>query len=71
VLVGLSSGSLLIVASYALASFIYAPLLPLTETYALKGLAERGRAYGPVRLWGSVAFIVSVVFLPIPFQRAI
>lgn len=57
VLVGLSSGSFLIMAAYALASFVYAPLLPLTEAYALKGLAERGRAYGPVRLWGSVAFI--------------
>ena len=33
-------------------------LMPLAETYALKGLAARGRAYGPVRLWGSVAFIV-------------
>jgi PPP family 3-phenylpropionic acid transporter len=31
--------------------------MPLAETYALKGLAERGRAYGPVRLWGSFAFI--------------
>jgi PPP family 3-phenylpropionic acid transporter len=57
VLVGFSSGGVLIVASYALASFIYTPLLPLTDAYALKGLAERGRAFGPVRLWGSVAFI--------------
>ena len=32
--------------------------MPLAETYALKGLAARGRAYGPVRLWGSVAFIL-------------
>jgi PPP family 3-phenylpropionic acid transporter len=29
----------------------------LTETYALRGLGARGRAYGPVRLWGSLAFI--------------
>ena len=34
------------------------PVMPLTETYALRGLAARGRAYGPVRLWGSLAFIV-------------
>ena len=32
--------------------------MPLAETYALKGLAARGRAYGPVRLWGSAAFIL-------------
>jgi MFS transporter, PPP family, 3-phenylpropionic acid transporter len=57
VLVGLSSGGVLIMASYALASFIYTPLLPLTDAYTLKGLAERGRAFGPVRLWGSVAFV--------------
>ena len=43
--------------TYALASLRYTPVMPLTETYALKGLAARGRAYGPVRLWGSVAFI--------------
>ena len=32
--------------------------MPLAETYALKGLGQRGRAYGPVRLWGSAAFIL-------------
>ena len=32
--------------------------MPLAETYALKGLSARGRAYGPVRLWGSAAFIL-------------
>jgi PPP family 3-phenylpropionic acid transporter len=32
--------------------------MPLAETYALKELAARKRAYGPVRLWGSFAFIV-------------
>jgi len=40
---------------YALVS----PIMPLTDAYALKGLAGRGRAYGPVRLWGSVAFIMA------------
>ena len=57
VFVGLSSGSLAILIAYTIASLAFTPLLPLTETYALKGLAERGRAYGPVRLWGSFAFI--------------
>lgn len=31
--------------------------MPLVETYALKELAARKRTYGPVRLWGSFAFI--------------
>ena len=57
-LVGLANGALLIFIAYAAASVAYAPVMPLTDAYALKGLAERGRAYGPVRLWGSVAFIV-------------
>ena len=59
VLVGLSAGTLAIFLTYAFASLLYAPVMPLTETYALKGLSARGRAYGPVRLWGSAAFIVA------------
>src|SRR5258705_8000885 len=56
---GLSAGFMMIMAAYALASAAYAPVLMLTDAYALRGLARRGRAYGPVRLWGSAAFIVS------------
>ncbi len=59
VLVGLSAGAVAIFLTYALASVFYAPVMPLTETYALKGLTVRGRAYGPVRLWGSVSFIAA------------
>jgi MFS transporter, PPP family, 3-phenylpropionic acid transporter len=57
VLVGLAAGTLTIFIAYTFASLLYAPVMPLTETYALNGLAARGRAYGPVRLWGSAAFI--------------
>jgi MFS transporter, PPP family, 3-phenylpropionic acid transporter len=57
-LVGAAAGAPAILAAYTLAAVAFTPLLPLTETYALKGLAARGRAYGPVRLWGSAAFIV-------------
>jgi MFS transporter, PPP family, 3-phenylpropionic acid transporter len=57
-LVGLAEGPVMILLAYALASFAYTPVMPLMETYALKGLTARGRAYGPVRLWGSAAFIV-------------
>ena len=55
VLVGLSAGTAMIAVTYTVAALLYAPVLPLTETYALKGLTARGRAYGPVRLWGSAA----------------
>jgi PPP family 3-phenylpropionic acid transporter len=33
--------------------------MPLLDAYALKGLALRGRAYSPVRLWGAGAFVIA------------
>src|SRR5882724_118382 len=54
-----AQGAVAIMLVYALASAAYAPVLMLTDAYALRGLARRGRAYGPVRLWGSAAFIVA------------
>jgi MFS transporter, PPP family, 3-phenylpropionic acid transporter len=58
VLVGISDGALAILLTVAFASIASTPVMPLTETYALRGLAARGRAYGPVRLWGSLAFVL-------------
>jgi MFS transporter, PPP family, 3-phenylpropionic acid transporter len=58
VLVGLAEGARAILIAYALAALALTPVMPLAETYALKGLGQRGRAYGPVRLWGSAAFIL-------------
>ena len=56
-MVGLANGATMILLSCALAAAVGGIALPLVETYALHGLAARGRAYGPVRSWGSVAFI--------------
>ena len=56
-LVGLSAGAVLILVAYALTSLATTPQMPLAEAYALKELGARRRAYGPVRLWGSFAFI--------------
>jgi MFS transporter, PPP family, 3-phenylpropionic acid transporter len=58
VLVGLSGGGTAILITYTLTALFSTPLMPLAETYALNGLLALGRAYGPVRLWGSLAFIV-------------
>jgi PPP family 3-phenylpropionic acid transporter len=58
VLLGLANGFLAILVLFALASAALSPASPLAETYSLRGLGQRNRAYGPVRLWGSVAFIV-------------
>ena len=57
--VGLVEGAVVILIAYAIAAIAFSPLLSLTDAYALNGLGARGRAYGPVRLWGSVAFIAA------------
>jgi MFS transporter, PPP family, 3-phenylpropionic acid transporter len=59
--VGLVEGAIAILLVYVIAAAAFSPMLALTDAYALSGLAARGRAYGPVRLWGSVAFIAGNV----------
>jgi PPP family 3-phenylpropionic acid transporter len=54
---GTAAGFPAIAAAYAAISIVYSPVLPLADSYGLRGLNARGLAYGPVRLWGSVAFI--------------
>jgi PPP family 3-phenylpropionic acid transporter len=58
-MMGLAGGFIAIFAAYAAISAVSAPVLPLADSYGLRGLRARGLAYGPVRLWGSVAFIVA------------
>ena len=58
VLVALAEGPAAILGAFTLASLALTPIMPLSETYALRGLSARGRAYGPVRLWGSATFIL-------------
>jgi PPP family 3-phenylpropionic acid transporter len=60
-LVAIAPGPLAILATFTLAMAALAPMLSLSDAYALNGLGARGRAYGPVRLWGSVAFIAGNV----------
>jgi MFS transporter, PPP family, 3-phenylpropionic acid transporter len=55
----LADGFVLILLGYAVASAAYTPVMMLVDAYALRGLARFGRAYGPVRLWGSAAFIAA------------
>ena len=57
-LVGFAEGPVAIIATCALVAVASTPIIPLSDAYALKGLAARGMSYGPVRLWGSAAFIV-------------
>ena len=48
-----------ILAAVIVLGLVSAPIMPLTDAYALKGLALRRRSYGPVRLWGSITFIAA------------
>ena len=59
--VGLVDGAIAILAAFTVAMAALAPMLSMTDAYALSGLSVRARAYGPVRLWGSVAFIAGNV----------
>jgi PPP family 3-phenylpropionic acid transporter len=40
---------------------MWTPIVPLTDAYALRGVARYGLKYGPLRLWGSAAFVVGAV----------
>ncbi len=59
--VGLLDGGPAILIGVCVAACFFSPLLALSDAYAITGLKARGRAYGPVRLWGSVAFIAANV----------
>lgn len=47
----------------SLMSFFWSASLPLVEATTLSHLGERTEAYGRIRLWGSVGFILAVVGL--------
>jgi PPP family 3-phenylpropionic acid transporter len=59
--VGLLVHPVPILIAFALLACVWTPLSPLTDGYALKGVAYYGLNYGPMRLWGSAAFIVGAL----------
>jgi len=46
---------------YALICCLWTPMVPLTDAYALRGVKRYGLNYGPLRLWGSAAFVVGAL----------
>jgi PPP family 3-phenylpropionic acid transporter len=48
-------------AAFTLTAIVWTPTTPLADGYALKGMARYGLDYGPLRLWGSVAFVVGAL----------
>jgi len=47
--------------AYVVVACLWTPITPLTDAYALKGVARYGLNYGPLRLWGSAAFVVGAL----------
>jgi len=46
---------------YAGIALAWTPMIPLTDAYALHGVARYRIDYGPVRLWGSAAFVAGAL----------
>lgn len=56
---GLVSAVPFIIALTLFTAFANTPAVALIDAYTLRGLKARGAAYGPVRLWGSILFILA------------
>lgn len=59
--VGLFQAPIIILILFALTACAWTPILPLTDAYALQGVARYGLNYGPLRLWGSAAFVAGTL----------
>jgi PPP family 3-phenylpropionic acid transporter len=59
--VGTQHQPLLVFVAYAATACVWTPMVPLTDAYALRGVARYGLNYGPLRLWGSAAFVVGAL----------
>jgi PPP family 3-phenylpropionic acid transporter len=59
--VGTQHWPLLVFLAFAFTAAVWTPMIPLTDAYALKGVARYGLNYGPLRLWGSAAFVVGAL----------
>jgi PPP family 3-phenylpropionic acid transporter len=46
---------------FALTACVWTPLGPMTDGFTLKGVTRYGLNYGPLRLWGSAAFVVAAM----------
>jgi len=61
IVVGTQHQALAIFAVYAATSCLWTPMTPLTDAYALRGVRRYGLNYGPLRLWGSAAFVAGAL----------
>jgi PPP family 3-phenylpropionic acid transporter len=59
--VGTQHQPLLVFLAFAVTACMWTPMVPLTDAYALRGVARYGLDYGPLRLWGSAAFVAGAL----------
>jgi PPP family 3-phenylpropionic acid transporter len=59
--VGTQHQPVLVFLAFAVTACLWTPMTPLTDAYALKGVARYGLNYGPLRLWGSAAFVAGAL----------
>jgi PPP family 3-phenylpropionic acid transporter len=60
-LVGTQHLPLAVFLIYVVTSGLWTSMTPLTDAYALRGVARYGLNYGPLRLWGSAAFVAGAL----------
>src|SRR5882757_8778045 len=61
IVVGTQHQALLVFVAFAATCCLWTPTGPLTDAYALRGVAHYRLNYGPLRLWGSAAFVVGAL----------
>jgi MFS transporter, PPP family, 3-phenylpropionic acid transporter len=59
--VGTQHQAPLVFVAFVATCCLWTPVAPLTDAYALRGVAHYGLNYGPLRLWGSAAFVVGAL----------
>jgi PPP family 3-phenylpropionic acid transporter len=59
--VGTQHQPVLVFLAFIATACMWTPVVPLTDAYALRGVARYGLKYGPLRLWGSAAFVVGAL----------
>jgi len=61
IVIGTQHQALLVFIVYAATCSVWTPMTPLTDAYALRGVRRYGLNYGPLRLWGSAAFVAGAL----------
>jgi PPP family 3-phenylpropionic acid transporter len=61
ILTGTQQHALAIFLIYAVTCCVWTPMTPLTDAYALRGVRRYALNYGPLRLWGSAAFVAGAL----------